>query len=95
MTKEQYKLLIKQGQELSVEIQSREYSPVDDLAIKNIRDWNISIIKQYSNMNFEEQQSLFGLSRIISGTLEDNKTVYYAVKNKELLEKIETMRKND
>ena len=82
-----YNSLLERGKIFALDIQSHMYCPSDISVNKELRDWKISVVEQYANIGFEEQQALVGLSKIISGVLEDNKAMYYAVKTKELLER--------
>ncbi len=87
MTEKLYKSLLERGKIFASKIQSQVYNPMDTSIHKELRNWKVSVAEQYGDMDFEEQQSLVGLSKIISGVFEDNRAMYYAVKTREILEK--------
>jgi hypothetical protein len=84
---ETYKSLLEHGISIAINDKIIEYHPTDDSMYRKLRDWKVSVAKQYSNISFEEQQSLVGLSKIVSNILEDSKAVYYATKAREIVER--------
>ncbi len=92
MTNATYKSLVEQGK-THVENISQQYSPSDTSKIQELKAWNIDIAVHYSEMSFEEQQSIVGLSQITSSILENNKDIYYAIQSKLFDEHMRNKRK--
>jgi hypothetical protein len=87
MTKESYESLIKQGVNYAKDIKQQKYTPAGSKQYEKLKDWEIKIAETYPLLDFKKQQSLIGLSEIVSKILENSKQVYYATQTEKLEKK--------